>query len=203
MSSLMKKGGFWLCGVIASLFLALNAPLRGDFLYGETECYLGGWGGIVLVQDKIPDIDFDYDMGGMGGVALGLKWWNGLRTEFEVTYQQNTINSLTEDGIKISLKDRHFHRWTALVNAIYDFPHLWRISPYVGAGLGFRYAKADTSGLGLDHNETVDSGVAGQLIGGVTFCLCVDIDLFAEYHYYVFDEHTQTQAVGIGFRWYP
>lgn len=98
-------------------------------------------GGYAMSEDLVGK-DHDGNKGriGMDGgyvfaAALGYKWPKYLRTEFEVSYQSNSMDSISVNGNKVNMSgDARMLFYS--VNAYHDFNTGSKFMPYVGGGLG-------------------------------------------------------------------
>lgn len=105
-----------------------------------------------------------------------------------------------------------------LVNAVYDIPltDRWAVSLGAGAGGGFSDLSVNSSALGISGSAS-KAGFMWQGIGGLTYKVAPNMDLFADYRYrdamtsrdvtlnngdIVHVHNTTENAVLVGLRWY-
>jgi opacity protein-like surface antigen len=137
-----------------------------------------------------------------------------LRFEFEGGYAWHSLSSVSENGATAPASG-HSNLGSALFNAIYDIPVAprWAISLGAGAGAGFSEQTIRSPFIG-SLNKT---GFMWQGIGGVSYAVAPNVDLFVDYRYR--DAQTEgnvnvagdivhihgisENAVLAGFRWYP
>ncbi len=135
-----------------------------------------------------------------------------LRLEFEGGYTWHDINGFVENGTGFPAKG-HANLGHALFNAVYDLPIAPRWALSVGAGAGAGFADYSTNVIAGSLNK---NGFMWQGIGGISYHLAPNIDLFTDYRYR--DAQTGTSvnvagdnvrihgitenAVVAGFRWY-
>jgi opacity protein-like surface antigen len=73
------------------------------------------------------------------GIGLGAKFVPWLRTDITVTGRTDYPGSATNTTLlpgRTLRATADIDSLVATVNAYYDFPKVWRLTPYVGAGLG-------------------------------------------------------------------
>src|SRR5690606_12244614 len=101
--------------------------------------------------------DDGYLLGGSLGYVppTEIPFLNMTRYELEYTYRDNDGKSAALDSISSS---------TAMFNMLVDFHNKTNWTPYVGAGLGYTWAKFETT-LG----DASDSAFAWQLLAGLEY----------------------------------
>lgn len=122
-------------------------------------------------HDHTTEIDtftdkWSFDDNAFGGsLVYGLDF-GVIRTELEANLLSNVDK--TYDGIKTELKHR-----SVFLNAYYDFENKTRFTPYVGAGIGVAFLKAersfDTEKDGYMSDSDTKANFAWQLGAGVSF----------------------------------
>jgi outer membrane protein OmpA-like peptidoglycan-associated protein/outer membrane protein W len=177
--------------------------------------YLSLGGGVNWTQDS--DLDglgrtADFDTGWLGTLAAGYRYGNNLRTEIELGYRANDLDSVS--GIGSSTGD--VTAWSGMLNVLYDFPTgtAWR--PYLGAGLGAARVNADGNPItaGSDSVDDSDVAFAYQAIAGIGYNFTPNAELFLDYRYFAtedldlrtragtnFEGEYANHAVMIGLRW--
>ncbi|MGD0190909.1 MAG: outer membrane beta-barrel protein [Rhizomicrobium sp.] len=115
-----------------------------------------------------------------------------LRFELEGGYTWHKINGLEADGTQFSASG-NANLGHVLANAIYDIPIAprWSISLGAGAGMGF----ADYTATAPFTGSLNKSGFMWQGIGGITYAIAPNVDLFTDYRYR--DAMTET-SVDVG-----
>ena len=139
-----------------------------------------------------------------------------IRFEAEGAWDRHDTRTFAEGGTT-SLSDGHAEIRSLMGNALYDVPIMPRVKLSLGAGAGIgqdRIKFADPFAPG-EFSTGMRTGFMWQAIGGVTFDVSRQLDLFAEYHYrdlrngsnnpaQPFATHSLTENVVMaGFRWYP
>jgi outer membrane protein OmpA-like peptidoglycan-associated protein len=79
-----------------------------------------------------------YDLGYAIVASLGWGYGNGVRTEFEVSYRNNSVDAVQGFGqaqSQVSSSGR-IESVGLMLNGFYDFELGWPVTPYVGLGLG-------------------------------------------------------------------
>jgi OOP family OmpA-OmpF porin len=128
--------------------------------------YISGEGGVNFANSlgsANGTTKIDSDPGPLGIAALGWGFGNGLRTEIEGSYRNNTVNgisTLRNDGALAPLAGSGGNVGTAAImaNLLYDFqiPNTaFGIQPYVGAGVGYAWSQ---------FNNVAGSGLAQFLL---------------------------------------
>ncbi len=169
----------FLCATLATMACAANAQVTGEgpgfYVSGDLGAVLGG-------DDKIKgdgiDSEVVHSLGfGMLG-ALGMRFDNGLRAEFEVGYRREDTDKA--GGVHSS---GNTHALNFGPNLLYDIRTGSRFTPYFGLGVG----AADVGyhitvpGNGVDGSGI---GFAYQGIAGIAYALTDQLQLTADYRYF-------------------
>lgn len=101
---------------------------------------------------------FDLNNGWLVSGALGSQM-GPLRGEAEVLYTHNEVS----DSAAVFGSTVKASQWALLGNVIYDIPVGSKVTPYVGAGLGFGRTR-----LRAGDEDDSDDGLAWQLKAGIT-----------------------------------
>lgn len=114
------------------------------------------------------------DDGGVGLVALGWKFQNGLRVELEGDYRRNDFNHATAGALKNADATGKETTESVFVNALYDFPATsFGVTPYAGVGIGNGRSSWDQlylrQGNEVVHFDDTVGSRAYQLILGASF----------------------------------
>jgi len=136
-------------------------------------------------------------------MAVGKKFWKGLRGEIELGYRQGGFDDVeilaTKDMLKyettpgrpvnwgeddrgIDVVDGGYRTRSLLANLIFDIPLTERFSPYVGAGVGLHWTTVNDG-----MSDTGGSGLAYQAMAGLNFKATDQLELFAGYRYFSAD----------------
>ncbi|MFP4313134.1 MAG: outer membrane protein [Alphaproteobacteria bacterium] len=132
---------------------ALLTASAQSFAKDTSKLYISGYMGINLGRD----LDFSEDTNTISGTAdinnapsfagaLGLRLSKNLRTEAELSYRKNDIDSLSGNFGRSDIGG-DLSGWLGLINLYYDFDLDWKIKPYLSAGLGLGYYDADVVSL--------------------------------------------------------
>lgn len=174
----------WVVAIAATCMLfapvGFSRPaLAADAAQGPS-FYVSGFGGLTLLSDAdlyqsgVGTDDYTYDAGAGFGASVGYRWPFGLRTEFELSYRINdvdTINGFSVSGVDTSAL-------AFMVNGWYDFDLGSGFLPYVGGGLGVAQVELDF--FGIEYDDTV---FAWQLGGGLGYQIMPGIVLFTDYRW--------------------
>lgn len=184
----------------AALLVAASLTARADEV--RNGWYVSGSVGANWLQDTNPrtffgdNLNTGFDTGWALTAAAGYRCLGGFRTELELAYRQNDVNSIYEapnGGTPI----HHTHvggdvtQFSIMANAAYD----WHVAPRwalsFGAGLGVVESDFNASGSGfhLIRDGEDDWTFAWQLIGGVAYSIAENTDAFVEYRYFSVQSH--------------
>jgi OOP family OmpA-OmpF porin len=114
--------------------------------------------------------------------AVGYGWGNGLRTELEGGYRNNTLKSSTFAGTN-SNGNGSVSSLSLMANAIYDF-NLGSFTPYLGAGIGVARLGAGYASAANGYFDDYDMQFAYQGIAGVAYALTNNWKLDLGYRYF-------------------
>jgi opacity protein-like surface antigen len=181
------------------LFLAL-ATLGHDAAAKDSseEFYASVGGGINRLYDS--DIaggfvEHRYSDGWSGIGSLGYAFANGIRTEFEVGYRRNTLDSVNTYGSSSAgiADDQlsgtgHVAAWTFIGNILYEYANESSFSPYIGGGMGlaalhYNNAAGHKAGHFVVPVHGDESAPAAQAIAGIDYKLSENLRVFVDYRY--------------------
>lgn len=127
-----------------------------------------------------------WDTGFFGAIDLGYRWCSGLHLEAEVAYRYNKAKKHRNYGANLRRHSRgHRDVWAAMVNVLYDINTCWCVQPYAGVGIGYAHIRNDRRFGGYNrrrHND--DNQFAYQVIVGVAYPICDNIDVAVEYRFF-------------------
>jgi OmpA-OmpF porin, OOP family len=211
---LMTIKSFALAGV--ALLALSSSALAGEGWYAGLGA---GWD--TLNDPKISGPAYDGKLNtndtALVIASFGYKM-NNWRFEIEPGWASHGIKSVDFTGGGSESLNGHVRLFSAMANAIYDFPitERWKFS--VGGGLGVGNDQYDASAGGVPFLRSSARGFMWQGIGGFAYEVSPTVDLFADYRYRDSEarpdqsligggfEHIHDaadQAVLVGFRWYP
>lgn len=194
----MKKI-FFVMGALVSMTLAnsVNAQCCPPVSCGCGDWYVGAFGGFNWISRKGHDSHHlhNYKNGYLVGGDIGYRWDNGFRVEGEVSYRHDKNHGHRSN------RNNKAHKATAfLANALYQFDiDCFPVDFYVGGGLGW----VNTHHNHRNHHDGKNNGFAWQLIAGIAYPICENLDLDLEYRF--FDESKSkfyNSSVDLGFRYY-
>lgn len=126
------------------------------------------------------------------------------RWEVDLSFQSVDINQFNlSPGAPVD-SVTGFGDWETViltVNGYHDFDDDGFLDPYVGAGLGWTYLRAESNGKGIAR-ETRDTDFApgGEAAVGVETSLAESVRLYLEYRYTATTEYTLTDNQGETYR---
>jgi OmpA-OmpF porin, OOP family len=181
------------------LFLVLgtlgHSAVAKDF---SGQFYASVGGGINRLSDS--DIaggfvEHRYSDGWSGIGSLGYGFANGIRTEFEMGYRRNALDSVYIPPVPLAGRSElrmsgtgHVAAWTFMGNVLYEYTNTSSFSPYLGGGLGLASLHYDNAGgqnasgfVAPVHGD--ESALAAQAIVGINYNLMDNMRVFADYRY--------------------
>lgn len=190
----MKKEFRAVVGLLVGGSFLLLAPLTGhcdNGLYFKADA-----GGNVTEDIKLleffgpvtPGSKVKLDPGVRFGLTAGydLCDWFGVEGEFGVF--ANRISAITDATRR---DDAYFENAPFLVNAKLHLPTWYRVSPYVGAGVGGSVSVLDVDHLTINdvtlHGSDADIVFAYQAFAGLRFMINKHMGVSVEYRYFVAD----------------
>lgn len=198
----MKKTLLVACAASALSLFAVNAQAADVTPVADSSSfYVSLFGGASFLNDvdavqhydsPSPDYDYTLDtkMGYILGGTIGMRVWDPLRAEVEVSYARwkaDSYSGQNDDGGDKFSGDASGH-----VSATYLLGNLWydidtgtSFTPYVGGGAGVAWVDAstqfdDSDDYGYNDGEV---GFAFQAGAGVTFDLTENIALDVGYRF--------------------
>ncbi len=151
-----------------------------------TGLYIGGGGGLnIMLDEPIKSVtvggqtyntnnaNLDTKVGAVGVLSLGWGFGNGLRAEVEGDYRYNGLDKVTGNRGSLSINTSNTggneQKYGPMVNVLYDFNGLSPIFvPYVGAGVGYQWAKEKVNYYNSGGSQT-EGSFAYQAIVGAAF----------------------------------
>jgi OmpA-OmpF porin, OOP family len=141
--------------LVAATMLALPLAANAQPITG---IYVGAGAGVNIMLDQKasttlgnvglagigPGTHLSTRLGPAASVSLGYGLGNGLRTEIEGSYRYNTFSSPSSSRAGLTTAGGQEEKFGAMFNVLYDFVGLTPyVQPYVGAGIGYQWAKDD------------------------------------------------------------
>lgn len=189
----MKKNLLATCAIAALALFAAKAQAADVTAPEDNSFYVSLFGGASFLHDV--DFDFydgDYTVetkaGYILGGALGMRVWDPLRAEVELSYARWSVDDATADyGFgDVDAEGRgHLSATYLLGNLWYDFESDSSFTPYLGGGAGVAFVSPDVTFFGSDSFglQNGEAGFAFQLGGGVKFGLTDNIALDIGYRF--------------------
>jgi len=149
----MTKTTLFVAATAAAALIAMPAAAADMYFSGAVGVSVGGKAD-ATVTDSSGTVagNLDYDTGALVSLTAGKAVMPNVRVEGEL--------QITDNGLKDT--DLRMQHVALLGNVLYDFKPAGKISPYVGAGVGFGRAIVE-----LDNATANDTGLAWQLRAGV------------------------------------
>lgn len=169
----------------------------------------------------------NFNTGYVVDASVGYRWCHDIRMEFEYAYRSNQgkhrwHESNNRSGSYCS-KHKNFVQNAYMFNGFYDIGGCqdWCIKPFVGAGIGYANTRNAHHHNGSSHHENgsvggngsgrshhhhrnnCNGGFAWQLIAGLAYPICDEIDLSLEYRFFKARERKlYNNDVGVGLKYY-
>jgi outer membrane protein OmpA-like peptidoglycan-associated protein len=127
--------------------------------------------------------------------AVGYAFDKNWRTELELGYRRNGIDSISGGGAS----NGNVNAFSFMVNALYDIDTGTKWTPYLGVGIGMvRYKAAGVNTSNTTNINDSDNVLAGQGILGIAYDVSPNAQLFLDYHYLQADDPSVTNSAGVG-----
>lgn len=161
--------------------------------------YIGGFGGLNWVTRKNHNSgsDHKYKSGYIVGGNVGYRWESGFHLEGEVSYRNNQNKA----GHKAKQSTAF------MANGLYQFDiDCFPIDIFFGGGVGWvntQHHHHNSSDDSSSSNHNKNNGFAWQLIAGIAYPICENVDLNLEYRF--FDESKSkfnNSSVDLGLKYY-
>lgn len=151
--------------------------------------YVSGNLGVVLTEDSDmsdgdDNAELSYDPGAVITGAFGYAFQNGLRLEGELGSRYSEMDEVSVSGYGTGEIEGDVTTTSMMANVFYDFMPAEKVSPFVGAGLGFANIEADIDHYG-DDDDTV---LAYQLAAGVSFSVTQRLKIDVQYRYFATED---------------
>jgi opacity protein-like surface antigen len=167
--------------------------------------YISGNAGLALPNTlttnyddrwEILSADTEFDTGWVFAGAFGYDFGDGLRTEFELGYQQSNSKETewslhgrdqTMTFATTALLEYDLTATTYLINGYYDFKNNSPFTPFLGAGLGMATVEFNDFFLGTRYLSVIgdfsDTVFAYQLSAGVSYAFSKNFAMDLTYRY--------------------
>ena len=186
--------------LVGGSFFLLN-PLAGycgpaDGLYFQADAggnvtediKLHEWFGPVTPGSKVK-----LDPGVRFGLTAGYDVCDWFGVEGQLGIYANKISSITD---ATEVHDAYFENAPFLVNAKIHLPNWYRVSPYIGAGLGGSVSVLDVDHVTINdirlHGNDSDVVFAYQAFGGLRFMINKHMGVSVEYRFFSADAPSWT-----------
>lgn len=149
-------------------------------------------GGVAPLDTELdPGVDLEVETGFNATGAVGYRFDNGFRAEFEMSFRRNEFDKAASAGTAFGRTvaanqplngDQSFVVW--MLNGYYDIATGTRWTPYLGAGLGGARVSLESGTLGVDDRE---AGFAYQGLAGVIYRISPHVWSELGYAYFATD----------------
>lgn len=155
----------------------------------------------------------NFNTGYVVDASVGYRWCHDIRMEFEYAYRSNQGRHRWNQSNNVSgsfcSKHKNFVQNAYMFNGFYDIAGCqdWCVKPFVGAGVGYantRNARHHVNnGDSSRRRHNCDGGFAWQIIAGLAYPICDQIDLSLEYRFFKAKERKlYNNDVGVGLKYY-
>jgi outer membrane protein OmpA-like peptidoglycan-associated protein len=165
--------------------------------------FVGIMGGVNFTNDQ--DIsgtgvginrNVDTDTGWAVIPSIGYRYGNGVRTEFELGYRSNDVDSVSGSTVGAG----EINAKSAMLNLLYDVDTGSRVMPYIGGGIGYAQVDYDSVrpvGVGLNRVNDDDNVFAYQGIAGLSYWVNETVEVAAEYRYFATQDPDFRTSAGV------
>ncbi len=181
---------------LASLVLLMGTLLSAnvysmDNCYQDCALYAGLLGGPNWLDiNPQHNVKLNSKTGYLVGGVVGYRFNQPYRVEAEVSFRRNSY--YLANGLLVNKKfEGHENTWAFMGNAYYDLNCHPVIRPYVGVGLGYATVRHNTHFSSFEEgysnaysHKFNENGFAYQLMAGVNYRICENVDVGAEYRYF-------------------
>ena len=184
--------------LVAGLFVSMAGTASAE----QPGLYLGLGGGLNFLSDADlrgagvsdkADFNTGWAVIGTVGYAFTPNW----RTELELGYRRNNVDSLSGGGGNSG----HVGAESAMGNVLYDFANTSKWTPYLGVGAGVqRYQARGFQPTGTTSLNDSDTNLAAQGIAGVSYDVAPNTQLFLDYRYLLSQDPSVKSSNGTGLK---
>lgn len=140
--------------------------------------------------------EVDLDRSIVGNVAIGHGYGNGVRTELEIGFRENDVDSISGGGSGTG----DVGTWSVMANALYDVAVDGPLKPFFGIGAGI--ARLDASGATPSTGTSIDdsdTAFAWQGMAGVAYAVNERVKLTLGYRYFSVPDADLNNNAGTSF----
>ena len=107
-----------------------------------------------------------------------------FRTEFELGYRQNDVDSSSLNGVTQTTSGDE-KVYSGMVNGYYDFSRMHKkIVPYIGAGVGVAHVKVNDVRMGTTTADDDSTNFAWQVMAGVDYKVTPKTAVYVDGRYF-------------------
>jgi OmpA-OmpF porin, OOP family len=166
---------------IFTLFAALSAAWAAE-AQPVDGFYVGASSGANFMQQEpitalgatnTNNLNMQFGAGAVGVASIGYGWGNGFRTEFQLNYRYNGVQSFSGPrGNSVTIPSGASgkeQKYGPMPTVFYDFNGISpSFVPYVAIGIGYQVVNESISGRGFSGNKS-EGGLGTQAILGSAF----------------------------------
>ncbi|WP_119392536.1 outer membrane protein [Taklimakanibacter lacteus] len=189
----MKKSLLAATAILALNLFVVNARAADVAEAERTVFYVSLFAGASILDDVDTKVDFgtydrgysvDTRTGYLLGGAIGLRIWDPLRAEVEISHARWKAKSFEYENTLTYDASGHLSATYLLGNLWIDIPTDSAFTPYVGGGAGVAWADGDTRFEGEDiRYADGELGFAFQLGGGIALAVTDQLSLDVGYRF--------------------
>jgi len=211
--------------MVKYLFIIAALITTSVIVHANEGFYVDGTAGANFLDSSDKDVKIDFDTGYLVSGSLGYKFSNGLRVEGEIGYRRNNLNQIkiplireeyiinSEEGVKLissnTIREKfnvhgHLETISFLGHLLYELQLTECINPYIGAGAGYALQS-----IYVKHIEGIpvkvhghQNGFAWDLLGGVVYSICENIDLDLQYRYFRSQGNQTDNTIAAGIKYF-
>jgi opacity protein-like surface antigen len=126
-------------------------------------------------------VDYKTGYGLLG--ALGYGYANGWRTELELNWRKNNVDTAKRNGAALTSPGGDLGQLGVFGNMLYDFNVGMPFTPYLGLGLGWLRSDLNLKGNGITAVDDTQNQVGYQLIAGAAYPIAQQLKLTLDYRF--------------------
>lgn len=159
--------------------------------------YVSVISGLNFLEYDKHHIKTDFKVGWIAALDMGYRFCSGFRVEGEVAYRRNVLKWIKPFHQKPLRIRGRVHVWSFMARGLYELPFTWRLTPYLGVGIGY-----DNGRSRVCFKRELD-GFAWELIGGALYPIDDNLELGLEYIYHQGNQKKfHANSIGLKLNWF-